>query len=192
MSHYHNLCIVRLLTQKCNKDPYTAYTHTAAMSAIFGVMNVGISVGGAVVINKYTYQDERDICFDSFLFNFLMTFYIAIYGISLIYNASMILRAINVRWCYIINLVCSIALIVLGSIDYDSIKNNCSVDSMTIYFEITFWYNVFGTLIGICVLIYGYNLSKHEDVPIMNDGTMNIYEYENQEAYHRYIQSTNI
>ena len=170
MSYYHNLCLVSLCTHKCHRDPYTSYTITAYLSGLFGLLNIGIAILGGVILNENEYKHEDDICFDTFLFTFLMIIYSGMYGISLMYNASMILRATNTRWCFPVNLVMSTALIVFGAIDYKTVSIYCFQDSTTQYYLATFWYTVVRFFGSLCIFCIGYRLSQLESTPIMNDG----------------------
>jgi hypothetical protein len=87
MSTYHNILCVKCINKTCKCDNNGAYFTTSLLYFAFGLFNIAISITGAVILNYSEYEQEDDICFQSFLFNFLMTVYSVIYGISLFYSS---------------------------------------------------------------------------------------------------------
>lgn len=173
MSYYHNLCMVSLCSNKCKQEPFSSYTITAVLSAVFGLLNLTNAITGSIILNNSEYTEEDNVCMDSFLFNFMIVVYSAVYGIALIYNAIMILKSTNTKLCFPIDTTISLMLIIFGSLDYNT-TNNCEKNASSIYYLLNFWYTIIRLILSVIFFIIGFIMSKYESTPIMNDGSIEI------------------
>lgn len=180
MSLYNNICLVHLIMYifvQC--DILKSYIVIAFISAIYGLILIMCSIVGSIIMNASQYeQTETDICFGTFLFNFLMVVYTALYGILALYNTNAILRTKNMRWTFYIKSLFSLGLIFFGFYDYNEI-NNCTSDyNSVMYYKITFWYNLNEFFVSSIMCICGYVISKNNQHYIFNeDPVQNNYLY---------------
>ena len=181
MSFYQNLCFVKFCIDCCKKDAYTSYFLTAIFSSIYGLFNLIISIIGSIVLNNSQYDYEDDICFDTFLFNFLIVLYYAIYSIILFYNATTIIQTKNVKWTYYLISPLSLSLIILGGIEYRYI-NNCISNNSTLFYQVSYIINCIQFLFNLIIFIIGYKTSRNNNMPIHNNNN-NYNNYNNNVDY---------